>query len=412
MPHETGSHFKHKEQELQSYIIWNVKVTPCTDEELHHGWEVLQDCDVCCWCILLWKEDPALRESLAHSTERTMLCPACPILSQLPVCTGGWWEFCSTGPSRAALCSWTAPQTGFTLLVVRALRGTHMIESICVYSCIHENPGYLLIAMQCCIMKAVHLFLRGKAEERSVTQGFFPEAAVVTDYPQRAPCSLLQESYGPALTNSWRLSPAQPVPGSFISTKLHLPSSELPLLFLNAGLHMTSFYNRWSGKPEVPGINPQSRDWEWKHLHGANLGLGIDISSCFHEQLHTVAVSPLSSQVQSCESFLHKSRKDTSSISVDKAETEQQNESDSTPSSKPMTCYSTSSEGQGSPVDCYRKRGHNYLPWTYQSTALSWMSLAVGHKTDTVFTNFPPLQPINKPKGISHGQWRQTMLLE
>lgn len=54
-----------------------------------------------------------------------------------------------------------------------------MIESICVYPCIHENPGYLLIAMQCCIMKAVHLFLRGKAEERSVTQGFFPEAAVV-----------------------------------------------------------------------------------------------------------------------------------------------------------------------------------------------------------------------------------------
>ncbi|KAI1235232.1 Maspardin, partial [Lamprotornis superbus] len=45
IPHETGSHFKHKEQELQSYIIWNVKVTLCTDEELHHVWEVLQDCD-------------------------------------------------------------------------------------------------------------------------------------------------------------------------------------------------------------------------------------------------------------------------------------------------------------------------------------------------------------------------------
>lgn len=80
--------------------------------------------------------------------------------------------------------------------------------------------------------------------------------------------------------------------------------------------------------------------------------MGIDISTRFHEQLHTVAVSPLSSQVQSRESLLHKARKDTSSISVDKAETEQWNESDSIPSSESMTCYSTSSEGQGSPVDC------------------------------------------------------------
>lgn len=145
-------------------------------------------------------------------------------------CTGGWQGYCSTGPSRVTLCSSTALQTGFTLLVVRALRGTHMIDSICVDSCIHENPGYLLIAMQCCIMKAVHLFLRGKAEERSVTQGFFPEPAVVTEYPQRAPCSLLQESYGPALTNSWRLSPAKPVPGSFtcLCTKpVYLPLNSL-----------------------------------------------------------------------------------------------------------------------------------------------------------------------------------------
>lgn len=85
---------------------------------------------------------------------------------------------------------------------------------------------------------------------------------------------------------------------------------------------------------------------------------------------------------------------------------------DSTPSSESMTCYSTSSDGQGSPVDRYKNRGHNYLPWTYQSTALSWMSLAVGHKTDIVFTIFPPLQPINKPKRISHGQRRQTIFLE
>lgn len=42
-----ASHFKEKEQELQSYIIWNVKVTLCIDEELHHGWEVLQYRNVC-----------------------------------------------------------------------------------------------------------------------------------------------------------------------------------------------------------------------------------------------------------------------------------------------------------------------------------------------------------------------------
>lgn len=42
-----GSHFKDKEQELQSYIIWNVKVTLGINEELHHGWEVLQYCNVC-----------------------------------------------------------------------------------------------------------------------------------------------------------------------------------------------------------------------------------------------------------------------------------------------------------------------------------------------------------------------------
>lgn len=96
-----------------------------------------------------------------------------------------------------------------------------MIESIRVDSCIHEDPGYLLIAVQRCIMKAVHLFLKGNSEERSVTQGFFPKAAVVTDYPQRAPSSLLQESHGPALTNSWGLSPAKPVLGSFTCLFVH-----------------------------------------------------------------------------------------------------------------------------------------------------------------------------------------------
>lgn len=47
-----------------------------------------------------------------------------------------------------------------------------MIESIRADSRIQEDPGYLLIAMQCCVMKTVHLFLRGKSEERSISQGF------------------------------------------------------------------------------------------------------------------------------------------------------------------------------------------------------------------------------------------------
>lgn len=179
---------------------------------------------------------------LAHSTERTMLCPACAILSQLPVCTGGWRGYCSTGPSRVALCSWAAPKTDFTfLLVLRALRGTHMIESIRVDSCIQEDPGYLLMAMQCCIMKAVHLFLRGKSEERTVSEGFSPEAVAVTDYPQRAPCSLLQEFCGPALTNSWRLSPVKPVPGSFtclfVKNHIYLP--------LNSQCHSWMLGSTW-----------------------------------------------------------------------------------------------------------------------------------------------------------------------
>lgn len=37
---------KTKNQELQAYIIWNVKVTLCIDEEFHHCWEVLQHCNV------------------------------------------------------------------------------------------------------------------------------------------------------------------------------------------------------------------------------------------------------------------------------------------------------------------------------------------------------------------------------
>lgn len=45
-----------KKKELQTYIIWNVKVTLCINEELHQCWEVLQYRQVCCWSILLYKK--------------------------------------------------------------------------------------------------------------------------------------------------------------------------------------------------------------------------------------------------------------------------------------------------------------------------------------------------------------------
>lgn len=48
-----------------------------------------------------------------------------------------------------------------------------MINSICVDSCVQEDPAYLLVAMQCCVMKAVHLLLGGTSKEMGVSQGFF-----------------------------------------------------------------------------------------------------------------------------------------------------------------------------------------------------------------------------------------------
>lgn len=62
------------------------------------------------------------------------------------------------------------------------MSGTYMINSIYVNSCIHKDPGYLLIAMQCCIMKTVHFLLRGTSENTGISQGFFSEAAFVTYY--------------------------------------------------------------------------------------------------------------------------------------------------------------------------------------------------------------------------------------
>lgn len=35
-----------------------------------------------------------------------------------------------------------------------------MIHGVCVDPCVQEDPGYLLVAVQRCVMKAVHLLLR------------------------------------------------------------------------------------------------------------------------------------------------------------------------------------------------------------------------------------------------------------
>lgn len=214
---------------------------------------------------------------------------------------------------------------------MRALSGTYIINSVCVDSCIHEDPGYLLIAMQCCVMKAVHVLLRGKSEEMGISQGFFSEAAVVTDYPQRSPCFPPARAPRPYTDKFIEIvSTAKPVPRSFtrlfVQSRVYFPLDSLRY-FRSAGLHTASPDN---GCPpwEATGLgkNPQSSVWKWNHLHGANLGLGIDIGTCFQEQLHTVAVTPLSSQVQSRKSFLDRAKKETSSISVDKVKTEQWNE--------------------------------------------------------------------------------------
>lgn len=54
----------------------------------------------------------------------------------------------STGLYKVAWCSWTASPAVFAYWYgTRAMSGTHMINSIDVDSCIHKDPGYLLIAM-------------------------------------------------------------------------------------------------------------------------------------------------------------------------------------------------------------------------------------------------------------------------
>lgn len=84
---------------------------------------------------------------------------------------------------------------------MKASSGTYMINNVCVDSCAHEDPGDLLVAVQCCVVKAVHLLLRGMSEEMCISQGFFSEAAVVTDYPQRSPCFLLRSPRVPIMKN-------------------------------------------------------------------------------------------------------------------------------------------------------------------------------------------------------------------
>lgn len=225
---------------------------------------------------------------------------------------------------------------------MRALSRTYVINSIYVDSCIHEDPGYLLIAMKCCVMKAIHLLLRDTSEEMGISQGFFSEAAVVIDYPQRSLCFPPARTPCPHTDKFIEMvSTAKPVPGSFtrLFVQSHVYFSLVSLCyFLSAGLHIALPDN---GCPpwEVTGLgkSPQISVWKWNHLHGANLGFGIDIGTCFQEQLHTVAVTPLSSQVQSCKSFLDKAKKETSSISVDKAKTEQHHEQASTLSPESMT---------------------------------------------------------------------------
>lgn len=71
-----------------------------------------------------------------------------------------------------------------------------MIHSICVDSCIHEDLGDLLMAVQCCIMKAAHPLLRSTTEEISISQAFFSE--VLTKISLLPSC----ESHVSILTNS------------------------------------------------------------------------------------------------------------------------------------------------------------------------------------------------------------------
>lgn len=191
-------------------------------------------------------------------------------------------------------------------------------------------------------MKAIHLLLRGTSEEMGISQGFFSEAAVLTDCPQRSPCFHPAKAPCPYTDKSIEiLSMAKLVPGW-----LHLPlcskymlSSGLPVLFLKCWAPTASPSNGcppWEAT-EL-GKNPQHSVWKWHHLHRAHLCLGIDVGTCFQEQLHTVTVTPLSSQVQSRKSLLDKAKKETSSVSVDKAKTRQQKEQASTLSSESMTC--------------------------------------------------------------------------
>lgn len=120
-----------------------------------------------------------------------------------------------------------------------------MIESIRVDSCIHEDPGYLLIAVQRCIMKAVHLFLSGKSEDRSVTR-ILSRGCSGYRLPTKSSLPPPARVLWPSTDKFMEIVSSQTSPRELhlpLCTKPCLPFSKLSVLFLNAGLHMTSLYN-------------------------------------------------------------------------------------------------------------------------------------------------------------------------
>lgn len=113
-----------------------------------------------------------------------------------------------------------------------------MIESIHVDSCIHEDPGYLLIAMQCCIMKAVHLFLRDKVRREECYSGILPRDSncVQTTHKELPPPSC--KNPRPSTDKFMEIISSQISPRELhlpLCTKPSLPSS---VLFLSAGLSL------------------------------------------------------------------------------------------------------------------------------------------------------------------------------
>lgn len=111
---------KKKKREMQTYIIWNVKVTLRINKELHQCWEVLQYRNVCRWCILLYKKEPVFRKHSPPWHQKDCTVSTVSKIRQLPAWTGGYWRYypISTG-STAALV--------FTMLLC-ALEQLHQLS--------------------------------------------------------------------------------------------------------------------------------------------------------------------------------------------------------------------------------------------------------------------------------------------